>query len=243
MTLKKYIELDNDVFNKIESEIPQLAIQRVTKDAIEAEIRFKNGVDVIFDMWLKENSIFRFNFDDFKKYADDANSITRIPPMLILRIESDTDLWTINYNVIDRTRNFWETTDNLRNMNRSPRWSLLFMDSYCVVEKLMKTTIENVVGNSTDTKPTFAERVKSISRYEKLMSEILEKISANAENISFKAKYANGENEVWVDDGKTCTYKKFDCDGNQVEQSCVPSNFKDNVGSRFTRLKDLFNRD
>lgn len=236
MTLKKYIELDNDVFNKIESEIPQLAIQRVTKDAIEAEIRFKNDVDVIFDMWLNANSIFRFNFDDFKKYADDANSITRIPPRLILHLESNTDLWTIDYNVIDRTRNFWETTDNLRNMNRSPRWSLLFMDSYCVVKKLMKTTDENVVGNSPDTKPTFAERVKSISRYEKLMSEILEKISANAENISFKAKYANGENEVWVDDGKTCTYKKFDSNGNQIEQSSIPAKAND-------ILAELFHRD
>lgn len=236
MTLKEYIKIDNDVFNKIESDIPQLTIQRVTKDAVEAEIRFKNDVDVIFDVWLMENSIFRFNFDDFKKYADDADSITRIPPKLILRIESDTDLWTIEYNVIDRTRNFWETTDNLRNMNRSPRWSLLFMDSYCVVKKLMKTTVENVVGNSPDIKPTFAERVKSISRYEKLLSEILEKISANAENISFKAKYANGENEVWVDDGKTCTYKKFDSNGNQIEQSSIPTKAND-------ILADLFKRD
>jgi hypothetical protein len=236
MTLKKYIELDNDVFNKIESEIPQLAIQRVTKDAIEAEIRFKNDVDVIFDMWLKDNSIFRFNFDDFKKYADDANSITRIPPRLILRIESDTDVWTIHYNVIDRTRNFWETTDNLRNMHRSPRWSLLFMDSYCVVEKLMKTTVENVVGNSPDTKPTFAERVKSISRYENLMSEILEKINTNTENLSIKAQYTNGENEVWIDDGKTCTYKKFDSNGHQIEQSSIPYKAND-------VLKELFHRD
>lgn len=235
MTLKKYIELDNDVFNKIESEIPQLAIQRVTKDAIEAEIRFKNDVDVIFDMWLKDNSIFRFNFDDFKKYADDADSITRIPPRLILRIESDTDLWTINYNVIDRTRNFWETTDNLRNMNRSPRWSLLFMDSYCVVEKLIKTTVEDVADNSTDTKPTFAERVKSISRYEKLMSEILENIKANAENITVKAKYANGENEVWIDDGKTYIYKKFDSNGNQIEQGNIPSKANDILAELFQR--------
>ena len=51
------------------------------------------------------------------------------------------------------------------------------------------------------------------------MSEILEKISANAENI-FKAKYANGENEVWVDDGKTCIYK-FDSNGNQIEHSSI----------------------
>lgn len=110
------------------------------------------------------------------------------------------------------------------------------MDSYCVVKKLMKTTDENVVGNSPDTKPTFAERVKSISRYEKLMSEILEKISANAENISFKAKYANGENEVWVDDGKTCTYKKFDSNGNQIEQSSIPAKAND-------ILAELFHRD
>ena len=223
MTLKEYFEIDNDVFDNIELSIPQLTIQKVTKDAIEAEIRFKNDDDVIFDKWLKENSIFRFNFDDFKTHADGADDITHIPPKLVLRLESNDEIWTIEYNVVDRTRNFWETADNLRNMHRSPRWSLLFMDSYCVVEKLMKTKAENVDGINTDTKSTFAERVRSISRYEKLMSEILEKISANAENISFKAKYANGENEVWIDDGKTCTYKKFDSNGNQITQSSIHS--------------------
>lgn len=238
MTLKEYFEIDRDVFNSIELSIPQLAIQKVTKDGIEATIRFKSGVnpDVDFDTWLTQNSIFRFNFDDFKKYADDADSITHIPAKLKLHLESDTDLWTIDYNVIDRTRNFWGNADSLRDMNSSPKWSLLFMDSYCVDEKVLKTAVENVVGNSTDTKPTFAERVKSISRYEKLMSEILEKISANAENISFKAKYANGENEVWFDDGKTCTYKKFDSNGNQIEQSSIPSKAND-------ILKELFKRD
>lgn len=245
MTLKEYFEIDQDVFKSIESSIPQLTIQKVTKSGIEAIIRFKCDVTVDFDKWLALNSIFRFNFDDFKTCADDADSITHIPAKLKLTLESDTDMWTIDYNVIDRTRNFWENADNLRNMNYSPKWSLLFMDSYCVVGKMKKVTVVNVSANDTETetKPTFAERVKSISRYEKLMSEILEKINANAENISFKAKYTNGENEVWFDDGKTCTYKKFDSDGNQIEQSSIPTNAKKTVESRFNSLKELFKRD
>lgn len=243
MTLKEYFEIDQDVFNSIESSIPQLTIQKVTKDGIEATIRIKNGLTVDFDKWLRLNSIFRFNFDDFKKYADDVNSITHIPDKLNLRLENDTDIWTVDYNVIDRTRNFWENADNLRNMEYSPKWSLLFMDSYCVIDKFCKTTAEDDANalstascNNDAHKLTFAERVKSISRYEKLMSEILEKISANAENISFKAKYANGENEVWVDDGKTCTYKKFDSNGNQIEQASIPAKAND-------ILADLFKRD
>jgi hypothetical protein len=243
MTLKEYFEIDQDVFNSIETSIPHITIQKVTKDGIEATIRFKNGLNVDFDKWLALNSIFRFNFDDFKKYADDADSITHIPAKLKLILESDTDMWTIDYNVIDRTRNFWGNADSLRNMNSSPKWSLLFMDSYRVDEKVLKTVVENVVGNSPDIKPTFAERVKSISRYEKLMSEILEKINTNTENISIKAKYTNGENEVWVDDGKTCTYKKFDSNGNQIEQSSIPTNSKETAESRFNSLKNLFKRD
>lgn len=236
MTLKEYFELDQDVYNSIESSIPQLTIEKVTKDSIEALIRFKNGSKVDFDKWLRLNSIFRFNFDDFKKYADDVNSITRIPAKLKLRLESDTDVWTVDYNVIDRTRNFWGNADNLRNMDYSPKWSLLFMDSYCVILKVLKTTLEEEPDTPSINdahKLTFAERVKSISRYEKLMSEILEKISANAENITFKAKYSNGVNEVWVDDGKTCTYKKFDSEGNQILQSSNPTD----------SLRELFKRD
>lgn len=236
MTLKEYFEIDQDVFNSIESSIPHITIQKVTKDGIEATIRFKNGLTVDFDKWLTLNSIFRFNFDDFKTYADDADSITHIPSKLKLTLESDIEMWTVDYNVIDRTRNFWGNADNLRNMNSSPKWSLLFMDSYRVDEKMKKVTVENVVGNSPDIKPTFAERVKSISRYEKLMSEILEKINTNTENLSIKAQYTNGENEVWVDDGKTCTYKKFDSNGNQIEQTSIPSKAND-------ILKELFKRD
>lgn len=232
MTLKEYFEIDQNVYNEIESSIPQLTIQKVTKDGIEAIIKFKNGLTVNFDNWTKLNSIFRFNFDDFKTCADDADSITHIPAKLKLILESDTDMWTIDYNVIDRTRNFWGNADNLRDMNSSPKWSLLFMDCYKVTEKLGKVKIVE----DTFTSPTFVERVKSISRYEKLMSEVLEKISANAENISFKAKYVNGENEVWIDDGKSCTYKKFDSNGNQIEQSNIPSKAND-------VLRDLFKRD
>lgn len=242
MTLKEYFEIDQDVFNSIESSIPQLAIQKVTKDGIEATIRFKTDLTVDFDKWLRLNSIFRFNFDEFKKYAVDANSITHIPAKLTLRLESDTDLWTIDYNVIDRTRNFWENADNLRNMEYSPKWSLLFMDSYCVIDKVCKTTVEDdsitsstASCNNDDHKLTFAERVRSISRYEKLMSEILENIKANAENITVKAKYANGENEVWIDDGKTYIYKKFDSNGNQIEQGSIPSKANDILAELFQR--------
>ena len=236
MTLKEYFEIDQDVYNSIASSIPQLTIEKVTKNSIEALIRFKNGSKVDFDTWLKLNSIFRFNFDDFKTCADDVNSITHIPSKLKLRLESDTDVWTVAYNVIDRTRNFWGNADNLRNMDYSPKCSLLFMDSYCVILKEVKVTLEEepFTPSTNDAhKLTFAERVRSISRYEKLMSEILEKISANAENISFKAKYSNGENEVWVDDGKTCTYKKFDSEGKQIVQASNPSQ----------SLKELFERD
>lgn len=242
MTLKEYFEIDQDVFNSIESSIPQLTIQKVTKNGIEATIRFKTDLTVDFDKWLGLNSIFRFNFDDFKKYADDVNSITHIPAKLTLRLESDTDLWTIDYNVIDRTRNFWENADNLRNMEYSPKWSLLFMDSYCVIDKVCKTTAEDdSITSSTAScnndahKLTFAERVRSISRYEKLMSEILENIKANAENITVKAKYANGENEVWIDDGKTYVYKKFDSNGNQIEQGSIPSKANDILAELFQR--------
>lgn len=237
MTLKEYFEIDQDIFNSIESSIPQLTIQKVTKDGIDASIRFKNGFTVDFNKWLTLNSIFRFNFDDFKACADDVDSITHIPAKLKLHIESDTDLWTIDYNVIDRTRNFWGNAENLRNMEYTPKCSLLFVDSYRVTNKMVKVTITNDCANDSCCKDanklTFAERVRSISRYEKLMSEILEKISANAENISFKAKYSNGENEVWVDDGKTCTYKKFDAEGNQIVQSSNPSQ----------SLRELFKRD
>lgn len=240
MTLKEYFEIDQNLYNSIESSIPQLTIEKVTQNRIEALIRFKSGETVDFDKWLTLNSIFRFNFDDFKTCADDADSITHIPAKLTLHLESDKVMWTVDYNVIDRTRNFWENADNLRNMDYSPKWSLLFMDSYRVTNKMVKVTIVNdsitpstAPCDNNDRSLSFADRVRSISRYEKLMSEILEKISANTENISFKAKYTNGENEVWVDDGKTCTYKKFDANGNQIVQASNPSR----------TLKELFKRD
>lgn len=238
MTLKEYFELDQDVYNSIASSIPQLSIEKVTKDCIEALIRFKSGETVDFNKWLTLNSIFRCNFDDFNQYAEDADSITHIPAKLMLHLESDTEMWTVEYNVVDRTRNFWGTAENLRNKDYTPKCSLLFMDSYRVTYKMRKVKIveEPITPSTNDAhKLTFAERVKSISRYEKLMSEILENISANAENISFKAKYYNGENEVWVDDGKTCTYKKFDANGNQIAQANNPSHATD--------LKELFKRD